>query len=195
MNFRLIQIKSKFLQTTISYDENGRKFSKRVENTVRKGEIAHCEQFLLFPQHFQKTWIADTINLLKTGLVCERGKTVLWPVPIQFRIRHNCSVQPDLGLTDCVYFEKNCHSIFWRPLSACVFNCEREMNPITMLMITLTLLQTSPGFYLSAAQVFWKHVLGKGEIARYEQFLLFPHCFLPVWKTFCHFHRIWNCRL
>ena len=29
-------------------------FSKRVENTVEKGEIAHDEQFVLFPQCFQK---------------------------------------------------------------------------------------------------------------------------------------------
>ena len=29
----------------------------------------------------------------------------------------------------------------------------------------------------------------KGEIARYEQFLLFPQCFLPVLRTFCHFHQ------
>ena len=36
-------------------DENGRKASKRVENTVEKGEIALYEQFLLFPQCFQKT--------------------------------------------------------------------------------------------------------------------------------------------
>ena len=36
------------------FDENGRKFSKRVENTVGKGEIARYEQFLLFPQCFQK---------------------------------------------------------------------------------------------------------------------------------------------
>ena len=34
------------------FDENGRKFSKRVENTVGKGEIARYEQFLLFPQCF-----------------------------------------------------------------------------------------------------------------------------------------------
>ena len=30
----------------------------------------------------------------------------------------------------------------------------------------------------------------KGEIARNKQFLLFLHCFLPVWRTFCHFHQI-----
>ena len=23
--------------------------------------------------------------------------------------------------------------------------------------------------------------------------LLFPHCFLPFWRTFCHFHQIQNC--
>ena len=36
------------------FDENSRKFSKHIENTVGKGEIARYEQFLLFPQCFQK---------------------------------------------------------------------------------------------------------------------------------------------
>ena len=36
------------------FDENSRKFSNWVENTVGKGEIACYEQFLLFPQCFQK---------------------------------------------------------------------------------------------------------------------------------------------
>ena len=36
------------------FDENGRKLSKQVKNTVGKGEIACNEQFLLFPQCFQK---------------------------------------------------------------------------------------------------------------------------------------------
>ena len=35
-------------------DGNGRKLSQQVENTVGKGEIARYEQFLLFPQCFQK---------------------------------------------------------------------------------------------------------------------------------------------
>ena len=55
----------------------------------------------------------------------------------------------------------------------------------------LTLSQTSPGLYVYqyVGQVFWKNC-GKGEIAHNEQFLLFPRCFLPVWRTFCHFHQI-----
>ena len=47
---------------------------------------------------------------------------------------------------------------------------------------------------MSAVLVFWKHCW-KREIARNEQFLLFPQCLLSVWRTFCHFHQVWNCRL
>ena len=43
-----------FADDNFKFNENGRKFSKRVENTVGKGEIARYEQFLLFPQCFQK---------------------------------------------------------------------------------------------------------------------------------------------
>ena len=36
-----------FADDNFKFDENGRKFSKRVENTMLKGEIAHYQQFLL----------------------------------------------------------------------------------------------------------------------------------------------------
>ena len=42
---------------------------------------------------------------------------------------------------------------------------------------------------------FFENTAGKGEIARNEQFLLFPQCFPAIWRTFYHFHQIWNCRL
>ena len=51
-NFRLFQTERVCRQ--FQFEENGRKLSKQVENTVGKGEIARCEQFLLFPQSFQK---------------------------------------------------------------------------------------------------------------------------------------------
>ena len=44
-----------------------------------------------------------------------------------------------------------------------------------------------PCFYMSAVQAFWNTV-GKGEIALYEQFLLFPPCFQP----FCRMSAIFN---
>ena len=49
-----------FADDNLKFEESGRKFSKRVENSVGKGEIARYEQFLLFPQCFQKTCTADT---------------------------------------------------------------------------------------------------------------------------------------
>ena len=49
-----------FADDNFKFNENGRKSSKLVENTVGKGEIARYEQFLLFPQCFQKTSTADT---------------------------------------------------------------------------------------------------------------------------------------
>ena len=54
-NFRLFQTEE-FADNNFKFDENGRKLSKRVENTEGKGEIARYEQFLLFPQCFQKAW-------------------------------------------------------------------------------------------------------------------------------------------
>ena len=63
-----------FADDNFKFDENGGEFSKRVENTVGKGEIAHYEQFLLFPQCFQKTCTAD---LQKPGLVWEKVKLTL----------------------------------------------------------------------------------------------------------------------
>ena len=48
-----------FADNNFRFDENGRKLSKRVENTVGRGEIAHYEQFLLFPQCFQNICPAD----------------------------------------------------------------------------------------------------------------------------------------
>ena len=44
----------------LKFGENCEDFSKTVENAVEKGEIARYEQFLLFPQCFQKSNTADT---------------------------------------------------------------------------------------------------------------------------------------
>ena len=43
-----------FADDNFKFEENGRKLFISVENTVGKGEIARNEQFLLFPQCFQK---------------------------------------------------------------------------------------------------------------------------------------------
>ena len=58
-----------FPDDNFKFDEYSRKFSKRVENHVGKGEIACNEQVLLFPQCFQKTCTADM------GLVWKRASS------------------------------------------------------------------------------------------------------------------------
>ena len=43
-----------FGNDNFEFDENDGKFSKRIENTADKGEIACNKQFLLFPPAFSK---------------------------------------------------------------------------------------------------------------------------------------------
>ena len=58
----------------------------------------------------------------------------------------------------------------------------------------LTHSHTMTFFDAPGKQAVWKTV-GKGEIAHNEQFLLFPQCFLPIWRPFSQCHPILNCRL
>ena len=73
-----------FADDNFKLDENGRKLSKRVENTMGKGQIALYEQFLLFPRCFQK--------------VCfpEASKDV-----IVWEWVNHCSAQYSLQVTGC----------------------------------------------------------------------------------------------
>ena len=51
----------KFADDNFGFDKNNKKkFSKGMENTVAKGEIARHEQFLLFQKCFQMASTADT---------------------------------------------------------------------------------------------------------------------------------------
>ena len=51
-----------FADVKFKFEKIGRRLSKRVENTVGKGEIARYEQFLLFPQCFQKACFPGASN-------------------------------------------------------------------------------------------------------------------------------------
>ena len=65
-----------FADDNFKFEENDRKLSKRVENTVGKGEIARYEQFLLFPQCFQKACLP---GVSKGVIVWEWVKDVFLP--------------------------------------------------------------------------------------------------------------------
>ena len=50
-----------FADDNFKFDENGRRSSKRKENTVGKGEIACYQQFLLVPQCFQDLYCRHSV--------------------------------------------------------------------------------------------------------------------------------------
>ena len=62
-----------FADDNFKFDENGRKLSKQVENTVRNREIARYELFLLFQQFFFKRIVSlgrQKVSLCWNGLIC-----------------------------------------------------------------------------------------------------------------------------
>ena len=91
-----------FADDNFKFDENGRKLSKRVENTVGRGEIARYEQFLLFPQCFQKACFPGAS---KGVIVWELVKYIapfITAVSFAASVDHNQAVQnkqPDLSST------------------------------------------------------------------------------------------------
>ena len=57
-NYRLFELKV-FVDDNLKFDQIGRKFSQRIENTVEKKKNVRYEQILLSSQCFQKTVSAD----------------------------------------------------------------------------------------------------------------------------------------
>ena len=74
-----------FADDNLKFDKNGRKLSKRVENTVGKGEIARYEQFLLFPQCFQKTCFPGASK----GVIVWESVKLIAPHSLEYHMRLN----------------------------------------------------------------------------------------------------------
>ena len=104
-----------FADDNFKFDENGRKLSKRVENTVGKGDIAHCEQFLLshsvlkstVSQRRQKVSLCGIrLNNLERGAFqnlygkCNRGPLLqAWLLPDLNTIPNTCIVENSIYLS------------------------------------------------------------------------------------------------
>ena len=110
-----------FADDNFNFDENGGKFSKSLENTVGKGEIAHYEQFLLFSQCFNRTCSAYTE---KQCLVWERvniylqNRWVEWFVDMQKLLKTAKRWAQVLTLSQTTYFrlfqtERVCRGQFY----------------------------------------------------------------------------------
>ena len=75
-DFELFKLKQS-ADDNFKFDENSRKFPLQVENTVGKEVIARYEQFLLYPQCFQKAYfqgaskgviVWEWVNFLKMSI-------------------------------------------------------------------------------------------------------------------------------
>ena len=74
---------------------------------------------------------------------------------------------------------------------------------ILLACILFTLHQTSPGFYVFAVQVIWKHFGEKEKLLVTSNFSFSPHCFLPHFlfggggdfPQFLYFYQTKDCRL
>ena len=110
-----------------------------VENIVRKGEIACYKRFLLFSECFLPCM--TLIFHFKCILKCLQSVSV-W-TSLKFCIKVFCnqvaqSAQANMGQTFWLFV----HLLYIQEQPISTFNC------------LLTLSQTSPGFYVSAVQVF-----------------------------------------
>ena len=76
-------------------------------------------------------------------------------------------------------FQKSCTVDTWKPPFVW-----KRVNPFA-----------NKPWFLHVCSTSLLKTLEKGEIVRNKQFLLLPQCFLPCWRTFCHFYQIPNCRL
>ena len=69
-----------YADNNFKFDENGRKFAKRVENTVGKGEIACYEQFFLSLSVFKRLVLQTRKNqgLFRKGLIYRLQMFSIW---------------------------------------------------------------------------------------------------------------------
>ena len=171
---------------------------------------ARLDKALLFPE--------KAINYKMKKLFAEMKS----PSEIRRPFWRNCNIWPwNMILTLELMFEiaplltteNNCANLYWNPsinvlrISSIYSNFNIWPWSLTMILdlpeqifhimhLFLTLFQTSPGFFsVCSTSLSLENTVGKGGIAHNQQFLFFPQCFLLVWRTFCHFNQIWNCRL
>ena len=69
-----------------------------------------------------------------------------------------------------------------------ISNCAK-MNFIFRIWHIINPFPNKPCF-LHVCSTSLENTVGKGEIACDGQLLLFPQCFQPFWRVFCHFYQI-----
>ena len=69
-----------------------------------------------------------------------------------------------------------------------VLDISKQDRPARSKRCNLNPFQNIPKLLRVSSTSLLENTVGKGEIARNDQFLLFLQCFQPIWITFCLFH-------
>ena len=169
-----------FADNKINASEKLKFVLRRVENIVGNGENAGNQHFLLFPQCFPMCF---SVGSLKVVIVWKRVKNRLYVVQIIICVtdwvensvekEENAGYQHIFSLFP-QYFRKTFSQGYLKS-RLCV-------NPLLHRYSILTHQQ----------QTAFENIVGKEEIARNEQFLLFPQCFLLNQKLVSPFVHIFD---
>ena len=147
-------------------NENGAKFSKRVENTVGKGEISCYMQFLLLKTSVFERLVLQTnksIGLFRNGLTLyhtiltfnDPKKEAFWKHCGKRRKCWKPAFSPFPTMLSTLPKANFKFSVTFILSSANYFNLDQ--SKILSFGRELTLSHASPSFYMSTVQVFWKH--------------------------------------
>ena len=132
-----------FANDNFKFDENSRKLFKSIENTVGKGEIALYEQFLLFPQCFQKAYFQgrQTVSLCGNGL-----NSNLAAIYINLSDLHLHCLQRHAQSAKACSVDTNLHLDFDFIYSLSMFAqvCEKTVLKRLLKVSTVSLLKPSP---------------------------------------------------
>ena len=139
-----------------------------VENTVGKGEIAHYEQFLLFPWCFQKACFpgCQKVSLCGNGLNNDLLGRYIGDALSHFLPKHDLNVYGE-----GVYSMASCLVVI------CIepFPKQQILDSSKMEEFADDNFEFNENGRKFSKRV--ENTEGKGEIACYKQFLLFPQCF------------------
>ena len=129
------------------FDENSKKFCKREENMVGKGEIARYEQFLLYPQCFQMAYFLISQGHQKVSL-CGSGLIKLVKIFIKFfKYCYQCSLvyhelrvflEGELLLGRALLIRRTLVVVYYE-----------KGNPITISQLTLKILSLQISLFLT----------------------------------------------
>ena len=178
------------------------------ENLVGRGENASNQHFLLFQHCFlashkqfsifylhlfcclQTLWIWTSPNfcLLVKSKIIHEGIYDTFTIDV---IYAHCKISHARAKKDLIDF---CDGEWWWMMTSSMM-IGNNMITRSIKSSVSTNIPTQWRLLMPLGNKPFENTVGKGEIARKKQFLLFPQCFLPVWITFFHFRQIWNCCL